>query len=62
VFDFAPIAFDPDPATERTRRAGFTRFEQAGYDDIWRRYLTGPPHENASVACLGTAFVEGSVP
>lgn len=57
VFDFAPIAFEPDPAAERTRRAGFTRFEQVGYDELWRRYLPVEPHANASVACLGMAYV-----
>jgi methyltransferase (TIGR00027 family) len=60
VFDFAPMAFDPDPAHERARRAGFTRFEQVGYDVIWRRYLLGEPHENASVSHLGMAFVAGA--
>jgi hypothetical protein len=58
VFDFAPIAFDPDPALERTRRAGFDRFEPIGFDALWRRYLPGEPHDSASVLHLGMAFVE----
>ena len=58
VFDFAPIAFDPDPAHERARRAGFTRFEQVGYDVLWRRFLPGEPPPSAFVAHLGMAFVE----
>jgi methyltransferase (TIGR00027 family) len=58
VFDFAPIAFDPDPASERTRRAGFTRFEQVGCDVLWRRFLSGEPPPSAFVGHLGMAFVE----
>jgi methyltransferase (TIGR00027 family) len=57
VFDFAPIAFDPDPALERTRRAGFHRFVQIGYDVLWRRYLPGEPHAGAGVLHIGLAFV-----
>jgi methyltransferase (TIGR00027 family) len=57
VFDFAPTAFENDPAATRIERAGFTRFEQVGYDEIWRLHLPGEPHPNASVACMGTAFV-----
>lgn len=57
VFDFAPMAFEPDSASDRTRRAGFTRFEQLGYDAIWRRYLPGEPHQNAGIAGMGMAFV-----
>ncbi len=58
VFDFAPMAFDPDPAPERARRAGFTRFEQAGCDVLWRRFLPGEPPPSAFVAHLGMAFIE----
>jgi hypothetical protein len=61
VFDFAPMVFDPDPALERTRRAGFTRFEQFGYDAIWRRYLPGEPPGSASILHLGMAFT-GELP
>jgi methyltransferase (TIGR00027 family) len=57
VFDFAPMSWDPDPAIERTRRAGFTRFEQLGYGAIWRRYLPGEPHAFAAVPHMGMAFV-----
>ncbi len=56
VFDFVPIAFDPDPAEERTRRAGFTRFEQVSCAELWRRYLPSEPHPNASFVYLGMAF------
>ncbi len=58
VFDFAPIAFDPDPALERTRRAGFTHFEQVGYDVLWRRFLPGEPPPSAFVMHMGMAFIE----
>lgn len=60
VFDFAPTAFEPDPAEARTRRAGFSRFEQVGFDVLWRRYMpqAGPPHENAAIPHMGTAAQE----
>jgi methyltransferase (TIGR00027 family) len=57
VFDFAPIALEPDTAENRARRAGFTRFEQVGNDAIWRRHFASEPPPIASVGCLGTAFV-----
>jgi methyltransferase (TIGR00027 family) len=57
VFDFAPMALEPDTAAERTRRAGFARFEEVRFDVIWRRYLKSEPHPNAVVACMGTASV-----
>jgi hypothetical protein len=51
------VAFEPQPAAELVRRAGFTRFEQVACDDIWRRYLSDEPHENASAVFMGVAFV-----
>jgi methyltransferase (TIGR00027 family) len=57
VFDFAPMAFEPDPASERTKRAGFARYEEIAFDAIWRRYLAGEPHAHAAVPHMGTAFV-----
>lgn len=55
VFDFFPFGFGD--AAERTKRLGFGRFEQVDHSVLWRRYLTTAPHENAAVACMGTAFV-----
>lgn len=57
AFDFAPIAFGDESPEARTRRLGFSRFEQVGYDELWRRYLRSEPNEHASVACIGVAFV-----
>jgi methyltransferase (TIGR00027 family) len=57
VFDFAPIAFEPDTAEARARRAGFTRFEQVSYEELWRRHLPDEPHPHASIGYLGMAFV-----
>jgi len=57
VFDFASVLFEPETAQELTQRGGFTAFEEIGYDDLWRRYLPGEPHPNASVCRMGMASV-----
>jgi methyltransferase (TIGR00027 family) len=57
TFDFVPMVFDDDPAEARTARAGFTKFEQTSFDQIWRRYLPGDPSANASAICMGVAIV-----
>lgn len=59
AFDFAPMAFDP-PAEPRTRAAGFARFEQTSLDELWRRYLPGAPHPNASALFIGLAHVDAA--
>src|SRR5689334_2662168 len=41
VLDFGPNAFDPEGPLERARGAGFTRFDEVGFDILWRRYLRG---------------------
>ncbi len=57
VFDFGSFLFDPDDAATVVRRHGFAVFEESGFDDLWRRYLPGEPHENAWVARMGVARV-----
>lgn len=59
VFDFGPGIFEPKGAREHVLGAGFTAFEEVGYDTLWRRYLPGEPHENASFLGIGYAFVGG---
>ena len=57
VFTFSDIVFDPRPALERIRGAGFTRFEEHDFDAIWRRYLPGAPPMLASYSKMGVAIV-----
>ncbi len=57
VFDFGSFLFHPEDAATVARRHGFTAFEESGFDDLWRRYLPGEPHENAWVARVGVARV-----
>jgi methyltransferase (TIGR00027 family) len=54
VFDFWSHLME---GAERTRRAGFTRFSDVGYDALWRRHCLGEPWEQASFGRMGTAFV-----
>lgn len=55
VFDFSEFLLEPVPAHERTRRAGFERFEEIGLDALWRRHLPGDPMPMAQFAKLGIA-------
>jgi methyltransferase (TIGR00027 family) len=57
VFEFGEGRFDPVPAAERTRRAGFTAFDEVGCDVLWRRHLPGDPPEVAAIVRMGTAIV-----
>ncbi len=55
VFDFWSVALE---GAERARKAGFTRFSDVGYDELWRRHLLpGEPWKHAGVGRMGTAFV-----
>ncbi len=58
VFDYAEARFDPIPAAERARRAGFTSFEATAYDVLWRRHLSGDPPPVASLMGMGIAKIE----
>ena len=49
TFEYAAEAFAPDTAAKVTAAAGFDRFEEVHYDDLWRRRLKGDPHPNASI-------------
>ncbi len=56
VFDFWAAAMED--AAERALKAGFTRFSDVGYDELWRRHrLPGEPWEHAGGGRMGTAFV-----
>jgi methyltransferase (TIGR00027 family) len=57
VFTFGESTFEPDKATEHTRRAGFSSCEEIAGDELWRRYLAGEPHPNAWVTRIATAIV-----
>lgn len=56
VFDFSVFNFDPEPAKEVVLAGGFARFEDVGYEELWRRHLPGEPHPSASVCRIGTAY------
>ena len=49
TFEYAAEAFAPDTAAKLTAAAGFDRFVEVPYDDLWRRWLNGEPHPNASI-------------
>lgn len=57
VFDFGGFLFDPEGVEAVARSRGFSAFEELGFDELWRRYLPGEPHENAWVARMGVARV-----
>jgi methyltransferase (TIGR00027 family) len=42
-------------ADTRIRGLGFTRWEEVGFDTLWRRYLPGEPHPNAFFLKIGFA-------
>jgi methyltransferase (TIGR00027 family) len=57
VFDFSEVRFDPVPAAERVRRAGFTTFTDVASSELWSRHLKGEPHPAAVIMRMGTAIV-----
>lgn len=57
AFTFGVGIFEPDTASEVTRRAGFSACEESAGDELWRRYLPGEPHPNAFVMKVGKAVV-----
>jgi methyltransferase (TIGR00027 family) len=57
VFDFGPSVFEPDTALACAQRAGFTACEEVRFDELWRRYLPGEPHENAAMVSLAMPTV-----
>lgn len=60
VFDYSDVRFDPVPAAERVRRAGFGSFESVGADELWRRHLPGDPLAAAAIVRMGIAVVASS--
>jgi methyltransferase (TIGR00027 family) len=56
-FEFIEGIFDEGPADARIRGLGFTRWEEVGFDALWRRHLPGEPHPNAAFAKIGFATV-----
>jgi methyltransferase (TIGR00027 family) len=57
VFDFGKWTFDPETVADRAREAGFSRCQDIGFDELWRRYLPGEPHANAAFARMAVAEV-----
>jgi methyltransferase (TIGR00027 family) len=57
VFEYADARFEPVSAAERTRRAGFTAFEDVGCDVLWRRHLGSAPPPVIAIVRMGTAAV-----
>jgi methyltransferase (TIGR00027 family) len=49
--------FDKEPVGARVPGLGFTRWEEVGFDALWRRYLPGEPHPNAAFCKIGFATV-----
>jgi methyltransferase (TIGR00027 family) len=56
-FEFFEGIFDMGPAGARIRGLGFTRWDEVGFDALWRRHLPGEPHPNAAFAKIGLATV-----
>jgi methyltransferase (TIGR00027 family) len=56
-FEFLEGLFDKGPANARIRGLGFTRWEEIGFDALWRRHLPGEPHPNAAFFKIGFATV-----
>jgi len=57
VFERGPSAFEPETVLECVRRAGFSACDEVGFEELWRRYLPGEPHENAALIRLAVATV-----
>jgi methyltransferase (TIGR00027 family) len=57
TFDLASARFDGDPTEPWIRKIGFTRWEEVGFDDLWRRHLPGDPHPNTAYFSIGLATV-----
>ncbi len=56
-FELVDGLSDEGPADARVRGLGFTRWEEVGFDVLWRRYLPGEPHPNAAFCKIGFATV-----
>lgn len=54
-FEIVEGYFDKGPGNGRIPGLGFTRWEEVGFDALWRRYLPGEPHPNAAFCKLGLA-------
>jgi methyltransferase (TIGR00027 family) len=57
VLTYGEGSFVPTTAAERTKQAGFSSFDELGFDEVWRRYLPGDPHPHACISKIGTAVV-----
>jgi len=57
AFTWAQPSIDPDSLEQRTTRAGFTRCEDVGSDELWRRHLPGEPPFIATMSRLAIAEV-----
>lgn len=57
TFEYSPDAFAPDGAARAAKAAGFDRFVEVSYEDLWRRWLKGEPHENASIVRSGVGSI-----
>lgn len=49
TFEFVPDGFLPDTAEKIVTSAGFDRIAETRYDHLWRQWLEGDPHANASM-------------
>lgn len=57
AFDFGAYSPDPEPWSARVRRLGYSAFVELGHDTLWRRHLTGEPHDAASIVRVAVATV-----
>lgn len=55
VFTYGFASFEPEGAEAHVLRAGFTRFNGFGLDEVWRRHLPGEPHPAAWTSKIGVA-------
>jgi methyltransferase (TIGR00027 family) len=55
VFTYGFANFEPEGAEAHVLRAGFSRFNGFGLDEVWRRHLQGEPHPAAWTSKVGVA-------
>lgn len=55
VFDYGSPLYSTAEAGARAREAGFLRFEELSYDELWTRFTGAEPHPAAAYCKLGIA-------
>lgn len=55
IFDYSDLLFEPVLGPERTRRAGFTGFEEVTIAEVWTRHLSTEPAMGMEIGKVGVA-------